>query len=233
MDWDHTWQSAEDLARSSEKILKGPTQKALDEQLQLARLLEALAGHRILRYPVRVRHSHEARPDFQLLVGDRRISVEASKIASPNYEHAASVQRQGLQAVLMSGEFLRPGQPRLPRKEVIEKGFFIPQMVYPPSLAEVDAACWEHFHRVVEGKVKRLSEDGFQHGQEDWLVLWDRLGTQDWQIEARLPRVRSWLAPIWRQAHSFSRIFIQAQHFHWIASLSHEHSGLLTQVPGA
>lgn len=233
MTWDFTAESPETLAAIGRHLLKGRTQKALDEQLQLTRLIETLAPQSILRYPVRVKHMHTARPDFHLEVGDRHISIEASNIASPNYEHAASLQRRGLRAVLMSREFLRPGQPRLTKQEVIQKGFVIPQMVYPPSVQEVDSAWWEHFQRVVEGKLKKLPDDDFQHGDEDWLLLWDRLGTQDWQIEGRLPRLQTWLAPIWRRRHSFSRIFIQAEDFSWTASLSQNHSGLLTQLPGA
>ncbi len=233
MEWDYKAESAKALSGIRHQLLKGPTQKALDEQLQLTRLLESLAQHAILKYPVRVKHTHSARPDFQLLVGEQRISLEASKIASPNYGHAASLQHQGLHAVLMDSEFLRPGQPRLPRKEVIQKGFIIPQMVYPPSAQEIDAAWWEHFQRVVEGKLKKLSEDDFQHGDEDWLVLWDRLGTDDWQMEDRLPKVRAWLAPIWNRRHGFSRIFIQEQDFAWIAGLSRGHGGFLTRLPSS
>lgn len=132
----------------------------------------------------------------------------------------------------MRDEFLRPGQPRFSRKEVIQEGFGIPQMDDPPSCQNVDAAWWEHFQRIVERKLKKLSEDDFRHGEEDWLVLWDQLGTQDRQMEARLPQLRSWLARIWRRGHRFSRIFIQEEHFFWIASLSVTHCGLLTHDSG-
>ncbi len=233
VDWDYVAASREELASIDEALLKGPTQKALDEQLQLTRLLLALAPHSILSYPVCVRHTHQAKPDFQLLVGERRISIEATKIASSNYEHAAALQRQGLGRVLMRGEFLRRNQPRMSKEETIQRGFFPGQLVFPPSLDEVDHAWWEHFQKSVLRKLEILSQPDFQHGDEDWLILEDRLGSKNWQIEDRLPPVGAWLAPFWRRNRSFGRIFIQAEDITWVALMTHGRSGMLAHVPEA
>ena len=46
MEWDYIAESPEALAAIGEKLLKGPTKKALDEQLQLTRLLEGLNAER-------------------------------------------------------------------------------------------------------------------------------------------------------------------------------------------
>lgn len=94
--WDYVGDSPERLAGIGEALLKGPTQKALDEQLLLTRLLEALAPRAVFSYPVRVRHTHTVRPDFQIHSGERSISIEVSKIAPRNLEHAIAVQNQGL-----------------------------------------------------------------------------------------------------------------------------------------
>lgn len=232
MKWDFTAECSETLAAIGNSLLQGPTQKALDEQLQLTRLLERLAQHIILQFPVRVKHTHTARPDFQLELGERRISIEASKITSLNFEHALSLQRRGCHSVLMTGEFLRTAQSRLRREEVIQKAFIIPQMPYLPSAQEDDADWCECFQKVVTRKVKKLCEDDFQHGDEDWLILWDRLGTDVWRMKERLPHLHSLCAPIWARSVNFKRIFIEAENFSWLASLSRNQCDLITYTPG-
>ena len=59
-----------------------------------------------------------------------------------------------------------------------------------------------------------LARTTFRHGDEDWLVLWDRFGTAEWEVEQRASALTGVLAPEWR-ANWFSRVFLQDEYFSW------------------
>lgn len=116
---------------------------------------------------------------------------------------------------LMVSLFIRQNDSRMPRSEVLEKGFLVYSMGTPGPTLEEDHQIW--FDKVcleVQDKTTRLAGNEFRHGDEDWLVLWDRLGTVHWQLSARTEAMASFLAPRWKR-NWFSRVFLQDEYFDW------------------
>lgn len=221
-------ESQQALGDGFKQLLSGPTQKALNEQRQLANLLAKLSQRGFINYPVTVKHSD--RPDFQVLFGNRQISIEASKLTTVNLEYAASMQRSGLNAVLTSTELLRAGHQLMPRDEVVRKGFCIAQNSIPPTFLESDSLWCEQFKIVTSRKMAILSAGGYQCGDENWLLLWDKIGTPRWRIERRLTHLQEWAASIRKPNKHFDQILIQAEDFAWIARLSIDESEVCVSI---
>ena len=90
-EWHFTANISEELARIGDVLFIGPKQKNLDEQVQMTRLLEAMATASILHFPIRVRYAGEREtPDFQLESGGQRIGCRRRR-ADP--ERIADRQR--------------------------------------------------------------------------------------------------------------------------------------------
>ncbi len=116
---------------------------------------------------------------------------------------------------LMVGPFLRQNDPRMARNEVLGTGFLVhPLGLGSPTLEEEDRIWVERFCSEVRDKTAKLTGDVFCHGDEDWLVLWDRLGTDEQQLSRRAETVFERLAPFWGPGW-FSRVFVQAEYFEW------------------
>jgi hypothetical protein len=69
-------------------------------------------------------------------------------------------------------------------------------------------------------------------GKEDWLLLWDRIGTSDWEAETRIQSASSILTSFWRDGW-YSRVFLQAEHLQWTMMFtSREHTFLNSAATG-
>ena len=179
----------------------------------MTRLLGAFATT-LVEFPVRVAHTSDDVPDFQLEFGGRAIAVEATKIAVPDVEHARSLQHRGINRTLGISSLLRRKPDRRSKSEVINEGFLIPQMVFPVSLQEHREIWLKEAIARLEDKTKVLMSDRFRHGQEDWLLLWDRIGTAEWEVSERVETMIDLLMSRWRPGW-YSRVILQAQHFEW------------------
>jgi hypothetical protein len=116
---------------------------------------------------------------------------------------------------LMVSPFIRKNDSRMSRKEVLANGFFVPPFdLGGPTLEEEHHIWVDRVWSEVQDKTTKLAAENFSHGEEDWLVLWDRLGSADWQLAARAEAVSQRLASLWKPGW-FSRVFIQDQHFEW------------------
>ena len=226
--WDYVAKSLEDLVQIGDDVLTAPTQKDLDEQLQTLWLLKAAAAQGLLAYPVCVKHTGRisARPDFKVLSGSRRISLECSKIMTSSIGHAEALQRRGLVDLpLRRLDLLDPKERWLSDRDLINRAFLTPQEVFPPTLTTVDQMWQELFDRTLERKLELLERPDFPHSDADWLVLWDRTGSQPWQMQRRVATIRTSLAPTWRRRHSFEHVFILAEDFSWISAWSQNSTG--------
>ena len=132
-----------------------------------------------------------------------------------------------LNSTLMVSPFIRQDDTRMTRKEVVETGFLVPAMgIGGPTLEEEHRIWIERVFSEVEDKSTKLAGDGFCHGDEDWLVLWDRLGSEDWQLPARAEAISTRLAPCWKSGW-FSRVFVQDEYFRWQIMFTAEGSCVL------
>ncbi|MHB9010320.1 MAG: hypothetical protein ACYDC1_25720, partial [Limisphaerales bacterium] len=164
--------------------------------------------------PVRVAHTPDDVPDFQLELGGRSIAIEATKVAVPDVEHARSLQNRGFNRILGISGLLRRKPDRRSKSEVINEGFSIPQMVFPVSLQEHREIWLKEATASLQVKTQVLGSDRFRHGQEDWLLLWDRIGTAEWEVPERAKTMIDLLKSRWRPDW-YSRVILQAQHFEW------------------
>jgi hypothetical protein len=220
MNWNFTATTPDELANVGKSLLIASKQKHLDEQLQMTRLLEALSAMSILQFPVRVQNAGErGTPDFQVESAGQRIAIEASKIAVQDVEHARSLQRRELrQTLAISSLYRRKSKPRT-KDEIIAEGFLTPAMVFPVSFEEDNLIWLEAVTIELDDKTDVLRGNHFDHGSQDWLTLWDRIGTAEGEIQQRIGALRGILAPRW-QSNWYSRVFLQDEHFRWIAMFS-------------
>jgi len=212
--WDFIANSPEELAKVGNELLKASKQNFLDEQVQMSRFLESMSSSSIFQYPVRVQHTGECEvPDFQIESGGRRIAIELAKITVPDLEHARALQRNGLKRTLNISSLYRRKQKPRTKNEIIKEGFLIQPLrldgVSPAELHKI----WIHEVKTqVDKKTTVLRRNDFQHGDEDWLVLCDLIGTDEFEIKSRMEIVKGLLTPCWR-LDWYSRMFVQQIEF--------------------
>lgn len=215
MEWDFTAHAPTELASIRQSLFNASKQNVLDEQVQMTRLLESLARTSFLQYPVRVRHTGEKGvPDFQMDSGTRRISVEITKIAVADVEHARALQQRGLNRTLaISSLYQKKDAPRR-KKDVISEGFLLPSMSFPVSIEEHNRIWLEQAETSLLAKSAVIAREDFAHGDEDWLLLWDRIGTSEWELDTRREALTRLLERYWKPGW-FSCVFLQDHHFFW------------------
>ena len=210
MNWDFTANSPDELAKVDSKLLNASRQSLLDEQVQMSRLLEAISSVSIFEFPVRVRHTGaNGVPDFQVESGRRRIAIELAKITLQDVEHARGLQREGLKQTLeISSLYLKKSRPRT-RDEVNKEGFSKQPFKFGISPHELNEIWIREIAAQLDEKTATLQGSQFEHGDEDWLVLWDRIGTDEPEITARIEILKSLLATRWKRQGWFSRVLVQ------------------------
>ncbi len=227
MNWQFIALNSSKLASIGTALFKATSQNVLDEQVQMTRLLESLARTQILKYPVSVIHSGtNSVPDFQLEAGPSRISVEITKIAVPDVEHARALQNRGMNRTLaISSLYRKEIKPR--RKEkVIAEGFGTPTFVFPVSVDEHNKIWIEAAEASLKAKSAVIARSDFQRRDENWLLLWDRIGTADWELKARQNVLASLLSHYWKPDW-FSCVILQDGDFFWQAMFNPKESVLL------
>ncbi len=116
---------------------------------------------------------------------------------------------------LMVSPFIQKDDSKMPRQKVLETGFTIPALdLGGPTLEEEHQIWLDRVWSEVQDKTAKLAGDAFCHGDEDWLVLWDRLGSAEWQLRDRVTAVSQRLQPCWKPGW-FSRVLIQDEYFDW------------------
>ncbi|HEV2331057.1 MAG TPA: hypothetical protein VGY56_19925 [Verrucomicrobiae bacterium] len=213
--WDFTANSSDELAKVGTKLLKARNQNFLDEQVQMTRFLEAASSSQIFQYPVRVRHEGEVGvPDFQIKSGGRRIAIELAKVTTQDVEHARALQRKGIiKRTLNASSLFRRGPTARTKNQVIQEGFSIrPFVLDGVSPAELDAIWIQEIRTQIDEKTVVLQRSNFQHGDEDWLLLWDLIGTDESELKPRMEAVRNLLAPRWNPGW-YSHVFVQEIEF--------------------
>ena len=205
----------DELCKIGKALFNASKQNVLDEQVQMTRLLESLAKTEILQYPFTARHTGtDSVPDFQLKSGAHRIAVEITKIAVPDVEHARALQNKGINRTLaLSSLYRKKSKPRL-KEGVVAEGFGTPPLVFPVSIDEHDNIWIESARASLIAKSIVIARSDFQRGDENWLLMWDRIGTVDWQLNLRINAFAKLLAEFWKPAW-FSRVFVQDEDFFW------------------
>jgi hypothetical protein len=233
MIWDFEASTPEELANGIKPaLLKGTVRSKTiaNEKIQMVHLLRALVGTSVLQYPVRVRHTSDKIPDFQLTVAGRCIGVELTKIRFQDVEHGRALQERGMKGTL-SVSSLSPNKDG-PRKksDIIKEGFGLPAMVFPISLEEEERIWLEQARQSLEAKTGRLLSKDFAHGVEDWLALVDTVGEVPEEAHARGVGLSRLLAEYWRSGW-FARVFLQDNFYRWQLMFTREGFSVLPKGP--
>jgi hypothetical protein len=197
------------------------------ERQQMMHLLESLALTSILEYPLRVRHTSERVPDFQLVAGTRRIGVELTRVGFQDIEHARKLQQTVKSTLMTSNLYPVPTGPRK-KQEVIAKGFGIPQMVFPPTQSEEQEVWINQANETLEKKTLAIARADFVRGDENWLVIVDPLWS--YQPETRHENGFAELLKNYWKTNWFSRVFLQDDFFHWQMAFSPAESRVLPKA---
>lgn len=120
---------------------------------------------------------------------------------------------------LMPNRFLGTERRPMRRPEVFNTGFMLGQEERGLALLEEHVVWLLTALCEVRDKTERLEAGAFRRSEENWLVLWDRLGSAEWQMESRMAGLSNFLAGCWTPDW-FSRVFVQAEHFEWQAMLT-------------
>jgi len=211
-------------------LLRGRVLKRIAiEKLQMTRLLEALARTSILQYPVQVKHTTELVPDFQLITGKRRVSVELTRVKFQDVEHGRALQERGLKRTLsISSLYPRHEGPRN-KQDVIDDGFGVPTFVFP-SLPEDDERLWLNQAKgSLNAKTKVLARKDYIRGDENWLVLLDPVGVHS-NLQTRMENFSLLLTEFW-STEWFSRVFLQGNYFEWHMTFTPGESAVLHDEP--
>ncbi len=214
MNWEFRANSLAELAAIEHSVLKSKREATVVEQWQLTQLLKALGRAELLNFPVHARHTPECVPDFQLSLAGMPIGVEATRIAVADVEHARALQQNGFnQTLSISSLYQKQAKPRS-RSQVLQEAFVYPAEYVGISVADHERIWMEEAEKSLSTKTAALQSANFVHGSEDWLVLWDRIGTTDWQFQKRKAAVEELLQKYWHQCW-FSRVFLQDEYFRW------------------
>ena len=184
------------------------------ERLQMTRLLEALFAESQLAFPLKLRHDSTLTPDFQLSMGPRSYSVEASRIARRNVEQSKLIQETRSLGAFSPTTFYSDKKP-LSEAQIIQQGFLVQPMSYPPAIKDTKRVWLNCLAERLKKKTEQRAKKHFQHCDYEWLLLWDQLPIDVWPGESRLYDVESVLSPYWN-ADWFTKVFIHHSRFDWL-----------------
>ena len=199
---------------------------AANERIQMMHLLRALAGTSVMRYPVRVRHTSDKVPDFQLRTGGCRVGVELTRIGFQDLEHGRALQARGLKGTLSVSELYPTGGGPRGKQAVIRNGFGSKPFVFPRSVEEEDRIWTAGARESLNAKTAVLARNDFAHGDEDWLVLVDSVGEVAEQALGRRECFSRLLAAFWKPGW-FSRVFLQDNFYRWQMMFAASESSML------
>ncbi len=227
MNWEFMANTAAEMARVRQSLPDRAPPKIAYELLQMANLLEGLASAAMLDFPMSVAHQGEtAVPDFRLDSNGCSIGVEVAMVAVGDVEHARALQQKNsLGTLSISSLYRKRTRPRR-KAEVIAEGFLTPAEVFPVSVDEHDRIWAESVKCELEDKTAILAGADFNHGNNDWLVLWDRVGTSDWKVDQRRNTMIQLLVGYWNPGW-FSHVFLQDTYFNWLMVFTAQQNLLL------
>jgi hypothetical protein len=212
-EWDFTADSSDELAKIGNKLVKASRPTFRNEQWQMSRFLKAMSSSSIFRFPVRVRHTGiKGVPDFQVESDGRRIAIELSMISTQDLECGRALQRRRVKCAMDTTNLLREKSKPRTEDEIIAAAFAPPTWMFGLSAEEQQKIWVEKATTQLNEKTAVLRRKQFEHGDEDWLVLWDRIETDEFEIMPRIEAVKGLLASRWKPDW-YSRVFIQQIEF--------------------
>lgn len=174
------------------------------------RLLSTLAQTDRLRFPVTV--IHRDRPDILIQSGNVNIGVEITEAIAPDYAaYCALADREFPSKLLEPGHF-RWGTPPL---SVEEKRDLLRQskMTSDGWVGNRPEQEWALFiQSLVEKKLKKLTNNGFEKFDVNWLSVYDNLPLPNVQLEHAIALLQPLLESMWHRIPCFDALFIERGH---------------------
>ena len=190
----------------------GNTQSELDERVQLGKFLMAASRASLLQYPLEVTPTRDRKPDFQLFLGGKTISAEATKIANKELEWARGLQRRSKLGTMYVTPFLKPATEKRDRAGVLNEGFATPAFVIGNTAEEEDAFWLKQAEDMLRRKTEIFRRPDFERRQENWLLLWDKLRSSDSDLERRVPILSELLREFWGSTW-FDKVIVEHEFF--------------------
>lgn len=219
-----------ELVHLDKYVRHAPNRKSYEELLQMEWLIKFLTPISLIEFPFSVCHTgNVATPDFQLIFGSRRVAAELTKLTSQDLENGRALQRRdvhlplgtGFNKTLISSNLEVTGEEPRNRGQISAEGFCGGQFAFPESPGDRGRAWGTAVHERLIQKTQILESKHFVKGDEQWLVLWERLGFHDDEVDQRIEHLKSLLEPFWSSSW-FSRVFLQAEHFGWLAMFTEQ-----------
>lgn len=220
----------EELLRFNECVKLAQDRKSREELVQMQWLIKFLTPLSLMEFPFTVCHTGSvATPDFQLTFGSRRVAAELTKLTSQDLEHGRALQRRdvhrppgtGFNKTLNSTNLEVTGEEPRNRGQISAEGFYGGQFCFPESPESRGDVWGSAVQARLAQKTQILESNHFVRGDEQWLVLWERLGFHDDEVDLRIEHLRSLLHPFWK-SNWFSRVFLQAEDFGWLAMFTEQ-----------
>ena len=237
MNWDFIANTPSELAKIGNLLIKARRSAFLYEQWQMSRLIEAASSASIFEFPFHIRHTGEKGvPDFQIKSGERQIAVELAIISTQDLECARGLQKRTkgkIERAMDTSNLLR--KKSLPRTvdEIIADAFAAPTWVFGMSYEEHEEIWIKEVKKQLDEKTTTLQDERFEHGDEDWLCLWDRIGTPEIEVNNYFEIVKKVLASFWKPEW-YSRVLIQQTDFNpYLAVFTPTSSDLIQNLESA
>jgi hypothetical protein len=182
------------------------------EHYAIARVLHGL-GTGDLEFPLEV--VHQDRPDFRLILPNRRIGIELVEASSSN-----EIRKDALRTseTALTSHFVEPGVPGEKRKTAKALRAELQTEIQAEADGEIlgDGSVgepWPEWARgmahFIKGKIETKHKSGFEHFPENWLVIYDNwpviMGEPQW--DSMVTALRNELASA-DPFSTFDRIYI-------------------------
>lgn len=233
------------VARTPEELvqfdlcLNDPSEpKHREELLQMVKLIRFLSALPLMEFPFSSSHTGtEATPDFQLTFGSRRVAAELTKLTSQDLEHARALQRRdanrplgtGFNKTLNASNLEETGEQARNRRQISADGVCGHQFYFPESPEARELSWGSAVQARLIQKTQILESSHFVRGDEQWLVLWERLGFHDDEVVPRLEYLKTLLDPFWSSSW-YSRVFLQGEQFGWLVMFTEREFHLFESI---
>jgi hypothetical protein len=175
------------------------SQPELDERVRLGKFLKATAFTARCRYPIEVYvPTRDQKPDFKVSFGGVAVGIEASKIANPNLEQVRSHQAKDRLGTMQISSLLAEGPPRS-FEQMRNDCFGMAPWIFPnPNQLQGEDGFWlKQAQSIIQRKDAISQSPSFNRYAESWLLLWDKLASDEEELQRRSVRLAEFLTDFW------------------------------------
>jgi hypothetical protein len=208
------------------------SQPELDERVQLSKFLKTAAFTPICRYPIEVNVlPRDHKPDFRATFGGRIVGIEASKIANGDLEQVRSHQSKGSFGTMELSSFLKGGGRRT-LSQKLSDALITPTFIFanPTQRKDEDEFWLKQAQIIIQRKDEISKTPAFNRYDESWLLLWDKLASDEEELQRRSFRLAQTLVRFWHPDR-FKKIIIQANYIAHFVILTAQGVELLQSRP--